>query len=150
MKVIFLDIDGVLNSWATRERTPSGFVGIGSLFVEILAEVCRKTGACLVLSSDWKEEWEQKGRDGRYLEEKLASSGLTIAGRTYEDDYRQRGRGILAYLEKHEVEHFVVLDDRKFDFQECGLDDFFVHTDPRYGLTRKDAEKAVKILGTEA
>lgn len=61
---IFLDIDGVLNTDKTVQRTPDGYRGIGDSRVELLANVIDKYGgADIVLSSDWKDiyrkNWER-------------------------------------------------------------------------------------------
>ena len=58
MKVIFLDVDGVLNSVRTKEQTPSGCTGIESKLVKNLAKIVNETKAILILTSDWKIEWE--------------------------------------------------------------------------------------------
>ena len=54
--VIFLDVDGVLNTTTTVQKTPDGYTGIDDARVEVLAKTIEKIGgADLVLSSDWKE-----------------------------------------------------------------------------------------------
>lgn len=116
--VVFLDIDGVLNSKTTVQRTPDGYTGIDDARVELLANVINKYGdADIVLSSDWKE-MEQTDEDYVYLVSKLNRYGLTISGYT-KDSKHDRGAGIISYLEAHpEIKEFVILDDCKFDFQD--------------------------------
>ena len=54
--VIFLDIDGVLNSRTTVKQTPMGYRGIDEARVKMLADAISKYGGCeIVLSSNWKE-----------------------------------------------------------------------------------------------
>ena len=54
--VVFLDVDGVLNSHRTVQKTPDGYKGIDDSRVEILAKTIEKMGGGdIVLSSDWKE-----------------------------------------------------------------------------------------------
>ena len=63
--VVFLDVDGVLNSRTTVQRTPDGYQGIDDARVEVLAGVIRKMGeADIVLTSDWKD---MKPNDADYL-----------------------------------------------------------------------------------
>ena len=53
MKVIFLDVDGVLNTTTTVQRTPDGYKGIDDARVNILSNVIQKYGGGdIVLSSD--------------------------------------------------------------------------------------------------
>ena len=54
--VVFLDIDGVLNTRTTVKRTPYGYTGIDDARVKVLANAIEKCGGGdIVLSSDWKE-----------------------------------------------------------------------------------------------
>jgi len=117
-RAVFLDVDGVLNTRTTVERTPDGYHGIDDARVEILAKVIGRNGNTeLVLTSDWKE-MKPEADDFRYLVSKLEKQGLRLTGKTT-DHWNHRGEGILNYLEEHqEIEEFVILDDQKFDFRE--------------------------------
>lgn len=115
---LFLDVDGVLNTRTTCERTPDYHVGIDDLRVKILADVIKKNGPTqIVLSSDWKEMREDED-DYLYLVSKLQKYGLELSGKT-KDYWSNRGEGILQYIEAHpEIEEYVILDDRTYDFQD--------------------------------
>ena len=117
-RAVFLDVDGVLNTRTTVERTPDGYHGIDDARVEILAKVIGRNGNTeLVLTSDWKE-MKPEADDFRYLVSKLEKQGLRLTGKTT-DHWNHRGEGILNYLEEHpEIEEFVILYDQKFDFRE--------------------------------
>jgi hypothetical protein len=114
---VFLDVDGVLNSKTTCQRTPDGYVGIDDLRVEILANVRKKYGkAELILTSDWKE-MKETAEDYQYLLSKLEKYGLSISGKT-KDDVNNRGEGINDYLNAHpQIDDFVILDDKTYDFE---------------------------------
>lgn len=156
MKVIFLDIDGVLNSHYTfpQHRTPNGYTGIEEKYVKLLKEIVDWTGADIVLTSDWKEGWDPV-RDnclleGQYLTDKLATQQLQIFDKTRDHSYGKgligRGKGIKDYLSKHNVKSYVILDDNYFrDFDE-ELVSHFIQTNDFYGLTENDVAKAIKIL----
>ena len=58
MKVIFLDIDGVLNDKYCRARVPSGCKGAVDAKLKLLREIVRQTDARLVLISSWKKYWK--------------------------------------------------------------------------------------------
>lgn len=115
---IFLDVDGVLNTRTTVERTPDYHTGIDSARVEILAKAVGKYDhADVILSSDWKDMKPEED-DFCYLVSKLKEHGLTLTGKTT-DHWNNRGEGILNYLEQHpEIEDFVILDDNIFDFRD--------------------------------
>lgn len=56
-KVIFLDIDGVLNCNNTTEIF-LGITGIEDRLVEKLRAIVNATGAEIVLVSTWRDYWE--------------------------------------------------------------------------------------------
>lgn len=114
--VVFLDVDGVLNTRTTVERTPQYYTGIDDARVEILAKAVNKyENADIILTSDWKNTRADE-EDFCYLISKLEKQGLTLAGKTT-DHWNKRGEGILKYLEQHPgIDDFVILDDNEFDF----------------------------------
>ena len=84
MNVIFLDIDGVLNSRETEESC-NGVIGIDSDKVARLAEIVTSNNAILLLTSTWRLHWWKKEKEddeqhplGEYLDKKLAEHGLKI------------------------------------------------------------------------
>ena len=154
MKILFLDIDGVLNCEDSRSRCV-GYRGIDDKKVENLASIVKATGAEIVLISTWKEDWRKtdkvhQGMMANYLDKKLKKQGLTALDKTCDyigERYLSRGEGILEYLTRHEVESYVILDDFQFDYDSCGLTDNYVKTDNyNGGLTEELAEKAIGIL----
>lgn len=94
--VVFLDIDGVLNTRTTVKRTPYGYKGIDDARVKILANAIEKCGGGdIVLSSDWKV-LDRNHDDYRYLVSKLEQCELKISDHTI-DKERKRGQGVKEY-----------------------------------------------------
>ena len=154
MKVIFCDVDGVLNNRGTTDRSPGGYRGVSNVLIHKLRRIVEATGAKIVLSSDWRLIRNIPGRkkDYRYLVRKLRIvCSLSIYDHTDDISWEMRGREILKYLKDHpEVTAYAVLDDIPFrDFSEGDLPAHLVLTDDRYGLTDKDVERAVRILQGE-
>ena len=156
MKIIFLDIDGVLNEEKSRSRC-LGYRGIDDKKVENLAKIVKATGAKIVLISTWKDDWRKtdkthQGMMANYLDKKLKKQGLTILDKTESVDkasgfHLSRGEGILEYLSTHTVEKYVILDDYQFDYDGCGLTENYVKTDEQKGgLTDELSQKAIEIL----
>ena len=56
MKIIFLDVDGVLNSNKT-EDVFRGFIGLDYSCIRLLKEIVDATSAEIVLVSRWKSRW---------------------------------------------------------------------------------------------
>lgn len=160
IKFIFLDIDGVLNNGETTARTPFRFIGIDDGNLKNLGIILsRVPEASIILSSSWKGCWDEDGnpdQDGRYLLDALGRKGYEIAdftsdieGEHFSHCFYSRGAGIRRYLEGHENDGFVILDDENFDFDREGLETYHVKPDYSLGLTKEDAEKAVRILNSE-
>ena len=116
--VVFLDVDGVLNTRKTCERTPSGlYYGVDGARVELLAIAMKHIGAeGVVLTTTWKD-MQEGDEDYLYLLENLKAYGIEVVGKTKEERFLDRAEGIVEYLKLHpEIEEFVILDDRHFDF----------------------------------
>ncbi len=160
MKVIFLDIDGVLNCATSKSRCIDDVCGvihgIDSDKVKRLAKIVEATGAQIILSSDWKDGWEkyytsQKPSHAKYLDNHLYKKGkLTIKDKTPNTHKGTwfRGKEILTYLKTHqEIENYVILDDTFFDdFANKEIEEHLVLTNREVGLTDGDVNDAIKIL----
>lgn len=156
MKLIFLDIDGVLNNENSKAIAPSGCAGVDDKLTKNLASIIVETDAKIVLTSDWKIGWESIddycSEDAKYLNRKLRKYGMRISSKTYDDHvydsfFEDRGKGIHNFLEKvQNVEAYVVIDDHTFTDFDDEIKAHLVLTDYRTGLTDSDAEKAIDIL----
>ena len=152
MKVIFLDVDGVLNFAGSEARAPGGFLGIAEKCVKNLKQIVISTGAYIVLTSTWKEEWEKEEDNcapmGAYLVRKLKRHGLHIIDKTIDNTF-DRGKGITDWLKRHDcVEAWVVLDDDIFeDYEQYNIMPHLVKTKFGVaGLEEEHVEKAIQIL----
>lgn len=154
MKVIFLDVDGVLNCSESQSKC-GDYTGIDDKRVKLLRNLVRTSHAAIVLVSSWKDDWERVDKEsqneyGDYLDRKLKREGLYVLDKTDDDprgDY-YRGRSILTWLEKHpNVESWVVLDDEMFDYEECGVVSRLVLTDNENGgLCEEHVQRALELL----
>ncbi|MBR3866269.1 MAG: hypothetical protein IKM54_00525 [Butyricicoccus sp.] len=161
-KVIFLDIDGVLNSnfW---EQTHTKELSDGTLVdaekVALLGGLVRRTGAQLILHSGWRFWYDGDCKPLRAESERLsamlAAEGMTIAGVTPDlttEEIRRtkkfslvKAREILAWVAQHpETTGWVVLED--LDLHNGEVARHQVMTDQTVGLTEADVETAVGIL----
>lgn len=118
--VIFLDVDGVLNTKSTCVYAPSGvYVGVDEARVVVLSNAMKETRADgVILTSTWKN-MKKEDEDYIYLVNSLEKYGIKVLGKTEEERTSQREVGILQYLESHpEIEDFVILDDQHFGFED--------------------------------
>ena len=152
-KVIFLDVDGVLNCDTSTSRC-GPYVGIDSDKVKRLRRIVESTGAHIVLCSSWKDEWycepfkDDQSELTNYLDRKLKRERLYIIDKT-KDDWHNRGEGILKHVNMHPtVKQFIIIDDELFDYEQyTKLMKSLVKTDPSVGLQDDDVERAIALLG---
>ena len=154
MKVIFLDIDGVLNSvlFDAQRIIEEEHSRIDMSRVELLSEIIERTGAKIVLSSTWREDWDVdeslRGPDGKYIDKCLAEHSLALIDKTPHLQYSDERRiEIATWVARHrdEIESYVILDDIMAGWGE--LWEHVVITNPYgRGLERNHVEQAVYIL----
>lgn len=159
MKVIFLDIDGVLNTPSSESRCGE-YIGIDDEKVEKLKKIVEKTKAEIVLISTWKKYWRKEEKlkplqdySANYLDEKLAKQGLKAIDKTkdkLDGRYLSRGESILEYVCRNNVENYIILDDCQFDYDGCGIADKLVKTSQIEGLTEKEVKKTCEILANNS
>ena len=151
MKVIFLDIDGVLNSEQyIRECDGCGIVIDPSKMV-LLKQIVDATNARIVLSTSWREHWSkddtQCDSTGVLMNSIFGAYGLQIFDKTPQLHTR-REEEIRNWLDEHpEVENFVVLDDMLLSGEF--LTGHFVKISAYFGgLDATDAQNAIGILNS--
>jgi hypothetical protein len=147
-KVLFLDIDGVLNSRRSVIATgafPHCFDDNNKkrfdwIAVGLIRELCEKEGASIVLSSSW--------RHGRNAVHECANGlDLPIFDKT-PDLPGVRGEEIQDWLNRHpEVIHYAIVDDNS-DMLESQAD-HFVQTSEEDGLLFGDFVALGRILRGE-
>ena len=155
MKVIFLDIDGVLNTPSSENRCGE-YIGIDDDKVERLKQIVEKTKAEIVLISTWKKYWRKEWKlkplqdySANYLDEKLAKQGLKAIDKTKDKAdgrYLSRGESILEYVYRNNVENYIILDDCQFDYDGCDLTDNYIKTNQIKGLSEQQVKVACETL----
>lgn len=157
MKVIFLDIDGVLVNRASF-RLPGSGSGSHAIAhpdcVAALNRILSTTGAFIVISSVWRKGGVSKIRDilngWGVIEKRVLDCTPDLASK-FGEVYvaTERGDEIQAWLDgytRKPIEAFVILDD---DADMKHLRRKLVQTEGEHGLTEQDATRAISFL-TEA
>lgn len=107
--VVFLDVDGVLNTRSSCVRTPSGrYVGVEESRISLLSYAMKKNRAKgVVLTTTWKSMMPDD-EDYIYLLEVLNNYDIKVLGSTQERWGSQREEGIKDYLDNNsEVDYEV-------------------------------------------
>lgn len=155
-KILFLDIDGVLNCndyyvRGTRDA-PHPLSEICPLAIDHLNKIVAETGCNIVISSTWRHS----GVD--YCINVLKECGFTgmVLGITphLREEWAERGNEIYKYLLDHKlykfnsyevIDHdYAILDD-DIDMLYMQKDNFF-HCHPKTGLTEEIANNVIQFL----
>jgi hypothetical protein len=156
IKIVFLDVDGVLNCQSTKDSIWRGCIGLEDSNLKQLKRVISETDAWIILISSWKSGWSRvdkstQGYEGNYLDKRLLQYGLTIHDKIVDVSHGSRGASIRNWLNNYSnvVEQFVIIDDEVFDYKECCLLPNLVQTcfyTDNGGLTEEHADIAIDIL----
>lgn len=156
MKILFLDIDGVLNSHnffvaevaAKRESEYAIRHRMDLQCIERLNEVCRRTACKVVLSSTWRKPIAMglgnTFRIMRHFGFRYRLDDMTpLLGES-------RGSEISTWLSLYAPDDytFAVVDDCERD-QMAGVLHRFVQTNQQVGLQDADVERLITLLGEE-
>lgn len=172
MNIIFLDVDGVLNSMAYFESLKGSedslhkdgqYNDISDFHLQMLSKIYHTCDANIVLTSTWRELDDESDMNCypmyQYLIDSLAKYNMKIISKTPVVNMN-RPLEIVTWLDnrvdKDEIK-FVSLDDdfSKEDYEEYGIGDCLVHT--RFfcndisegGLQQEHVDRAIKILNGE-
>lgn len=162
MKVVFLDIDGVLNSdfWnESHQLEISNGEYIDEEKVKLLSKIIENTDAVIVLHSAWRfwlnENLQPIRKEADNLLALLHKYKINIYDKTPDlssEEIRKakkfsmiKAREIMTWLGEHQgVEGYLVLDD--LDLYSEEISRFQIRTDSMVGLTDKDVAWAIKML----
>lgn len=148
MNIVFLDIDGVLNSaqWFEHFPTP-GKWDLDPVLVKRVNAIVETADASIVISSNWRVHMRPQ-----HLVDLLEKQGLyphRIVGMTPRlfngTTIGPRGPEIAEWLKRDQdrTEKFVILDDR----DDMGnLIPFLVQTNGEIGITDTDVDRAISML----
>lgn len=162
MRVLFLDIDGVLNStvWnADHQPEIAQGILVDHEKVQMLSHLVHDTHALVILHSGWRMWLDAQLRplrkEAEILVQHFTEAGFSIAGVTPDlttEEIRKnkqfslvKAEEILAWLSRHEnVQSWVVLDDLELHHEQISAHQ--VQTDPSVGLTWSNIQSAYQIL----
>ena len=158
--ILFLDIDGVLNSQTyANSYTEEEWENltyferhIDNKAIQLINYICDNTKAQVVISSTWRY-----GRTVEQLQDILNSRGGTfkIIDKTPEYDIRYRGYEIDAWISKNrskdengdyfEFANYAILDDDIGDMLMKQCDNIF-EINRWTGITKEDADEIIEFL----
>lgn len=139
--IVFLDIDGVLNSRSFFERRRSGDVHLDTSAIEILNRLSDDVD--FVVSSTWRADGVES------VQKRLDEAGFTgkLVDRTPYCKCRVRGVEVKQWLSDNRTygfDRYAIIDDDS-DFL-IGQQPHFFHVDNYHGLTPNTIHKIRKFL----
>ena len=142
-KIIFLDVDGVLNCEKTFQRHNDAVIGLDPMMCILLNRILEATDALVVLSSSWRGH-----KEGEEELEKFFPHMKFIFDRTVHLSSGIRGEEIREWLNKKVVpvgKYAILYDDS--DVLPEQLPNFF-KTEWKEGLTQEIADKVIAHLNS--
>ena len=147
MKIIFLDIDGVI---ATEESSTMKWhdeysYPFDTTCVSILNKILKKTSAEIVLTSDWRIafNYDLEALNRLFIHNKIIKSPIGVTS-----DLSSRNKEISEYIYKYsnKISSFLILDDMDLKIHPLR----FIRTNLNEGLKQKGIEeKAIEILNSK-
>lgn len=132
-KILFLDVDGVLNNAKTPLDTEGHAIDAYMAF--LVGRIHLNTGCQVVLSSAWRHS----PKDVEFLQKRL---NIKFYGITPSLPNKPRGEEIDAWLYEHpEVERYAIIDDEN-DMLVSQMKNFF-KTNYHEGLTTEICERII-------
>lgn len=141
MKLIFLDIDGVLVT--TGSLMAGNEYKFDKVCVKNLLEIITITGAKIVISSSWREEMTLNQL--KLLFEKNGLGDNLIVITPIYGDHEIRGSEIKAFLDSSDlkIDKFVIIDDE----EEMGeLSPYLVETNFKSGIDERVKKQVLEKL----
>jgi hypothetical protein len=145
MKIIFLDVDGVLNTPKLIKKF--GFDFIDQSLVALIAKIVKETDAMIVLSSTWRIQ----EKDKNLVVQSLAQHRLEIHDCTpvlersanWDGRWVKRSEEIMAWLANNpNVQKFAIIDD----FDDANIEGSFFQTDENIGINIQIAAAVINHL----
>ena len=152
-KVIFLDIDGVLN----LIYKDSSFDEYGQIFnktcVDNFKSIIEQTNAKIIVSSTWKdsglsimkEMWINRNLPGEVIDITPSAQDVVDHGIEPYMDLVSRGSEIELWMIKNDFKgNYIIIDDvRDFTIEQSK---YLIKTNSMIGLTKEDSVKSINLL----
>lgn len=160
MKILFLDVDGVLN-YDNCKASVGMYYGVERDKVKLLKKIIDATGAKIVLCSTWRRDitpgMPVECQDNPFaieLMSKLAAEQLKLYDYTPIDSSdMKRAKQIMDLIKEYrrngnQIDAWIVLDDEYFEgYEQPEFEDHVITTYSNVGLTEKEVDQTIKALG---
>lgn len=157
-RIIFLDIDGVLNTSYSRQKHKI----IDEFRIAYLSEIVKLTKAKIILTSTWRYNlnhtflgFKATNNSTKALLYFLKKYKIKIYDTLPDTPNDQRALDIANYVKNNKITNFLILDDEVFDYSSYNLSSHLLQTyfnggsEEESGLTKQMIKKACEIIKKE-
>ena len=147
-KYLFLDIDGVLNSFDDYNMTGKEFLKklndisfiLSKKQIRLLNEIVKEYNPKIVLSSYWRTRYSIDEINKMFKENGCVGQIIDMTDDNGKE-HKERWSQIKRYIDKHNVKNFIILDD-----DELGKEAYnHIRTNPYMGIDKKHIKEIKKI-----
>ena len=149
-KYLFLDIDGVLNSFDDYKMSGKSFLKnlnnisfiLSGKQINLLNQIVEKYNPTIILSSYWRTRYSLDEINKLFRERGFIGE---ITDKTDEigEEHKQRWNQIKRYIKEHDVKNFIILDDEKISENETCPN--FIKTNSYKGLKKNHLKEIENI-----
>jgi len=155
MKIIFLDIDGVLNSEEDLTNNVGLLWDVNDLnikYIILLNEIIKATNAKVVISSTWRiihpfDKIEKMMLKKGFVGEVISQT--VLLSRTPDGVIQDRGDEINLWLKDNDIESFLILDDTPYEGIIKHFSNQFLYIKDSVGLHTEHVNEAISILNED-
>lgn len=145
-KIIFLDVDGVLNCVNSKKNDPNDIHILDPSILNRLQKVIKQTNAKVVISSSWRDVPHALEK----LRKALAKYGIEYIGCTKSLDFKSSRTHEIKYWlainqNRLNVTNWIAIDDLPLDLDK----NHFIQTKIEYGLTNHHINQCVNLLNAK-
>lgn len=159
-KLLFLDFDGVLNSYSHgsyRTHTPDEY-GPSHEICERIKKLCERSGAQIIISSNWRKfdiDGQYRFNENFYtnpLSKVYGLLGEHIIGTLPPYRHVTKAECLILWFEEtgYMGDKWVILDDDKNEnlgiTSDYDIKNHYIEVDPEFGITEKIIEKIEKYF----
>ncbi len=149
-KYLFLDIDGVLNSFDDYNMTGDTFLKnldkisfiLSDNQIQILNNIVEKYNPTIILSSYWRTRYSVK-EINRMFEQRGFIGEITDKTDEKGKEHKDRWGQIKRYINKHNIKNFIILDDETISENEICPN--FIKTNSYKGLDKTHLQEIDNI-----
>ena len=150
-KYLFLDIDGVLNSFDDYNMTGDEFLKnlshisftISDKQMDLLNKIVEEYNPVVILSSYWRTRYSLKELNNIFKKNGFVGKISGITNKQGEE-HKDRWKQIKQYIDSKNIKNYIILDDEDITRKEEKIPNF-VRTDSYRGLTEKHLKDIRKI-----